>query len=164
MFSIFHDFPSIPSAMAFYSAIVMLMKVNEFQVQRHSCILAVQFLGYQLLQITGMFVSYFPAELCFFFFPSDDWCIFFIASGEACNDLMAYSLILSCCCYTCCVRGKLRKMLNIKVRSPTKLHWKVPFTWSIQSLSGRMVGWLPFPFDVLLLRTRTRMERSGDPR
>lgn len=36
-----------------------------------------------------------------------------ISSAEACNDLMAYSLILSCCCYTCCVRRKLRKMLNI---------------------------------------------------
>ncbi|XP_020272477.1 cell number regulator 13-like [Asparagus officinalis] len=36
-----------------------------------------------------------------------------ISSGEACNDLMAYSLILSCCCYTCCVRRKLRHMLNI---------------------------------------------------
>ncbi|KGN55644.1 protein MID1-COMPLEMENTING ACTIVITY 1 isoform X2 [Cucumis sativus] len=33
--------------------------------------------------------------------------------AEACNDLMAYTLILSCCCYTCCVRRKLRKMLNI---------------------------------------------------
>ncbi|RDX86235.1 Protein MID1-COMPLEMENTING ACTIVITY 1 [Mucuna pruriens] len=36
-----------------------------------------------------------------------------MSSGEACNDLMAYTLILSCCCYTCCVRRKLRKMLNI---------------------------------------------------
>ncbi|XP_072956972.1 cell number regulator 13-like isoform X1 [Typha angustifolia] len=36
-----------------------------------------------------------------------------ISSAEACNDLMAYSLILSCCCYTCCVRRKLRKLLNI---------------------------------------------------
>ncbi|PKA54036.1 Cell number regulator 13 [Apostasia shenzhenica] len=36
-----------------------------------------------------------------------------ITSAEACNDLMAYSLILSCCCYTCCVRRKLRQMLNI---------------------------------------------------
>lgn len=35
------------------------------------------------------------------------------SSAEACNDLMAYSLILSCCCYTCCVRRKLRKILNI---------------------------------------------------
>ncbi|KAG8497630.1 hypothetical protein CXB51_008853 [Gossypium anomalum] len=35
------------------------------------------------------------------------------ASAEACNELMAYSLILSCCCYTCCVRRKLRKALNI---------------------------------------------------
>nr|KAJ0215884.1 hypothetical protein LSAT_V11C300129310 [Lactuca sativa] len=35
------------------------------------------------------------------------------ASGEACNELMAYSLILSCCCYTCCIRRKLRKTLNI---------------------------------------------------
>ena len=37
------------------------------------------------------------------------------ASTEACKGLMAYSLILSCCCYTCCVRVKLRKMLNITV-------------------------------------------------
>ncbi|KAK9713205.1 hypothetical protein RND81_06G011500 [Saponaria officinalis] len=37
-----------------------------------------------------------------------------MTSAAACNDLVAYSLILSCCCYTCCVRGKLRKMLNIK--------------------------------------------------
>ncbi|KAF5934593.1 hypothetical protein HYC85_030764 [Camellia sinensis] len=37
-----------------------------------------------------------------------------LSSAEACNELMAYSLILSCCCYTCCIRRKLRKMLNIK--------------------------------------------------
>ncbi|GMP32056.1 hypothetical protein CsSME_00005991 [Camellia sinensis var. sinensis] len=37
-----------------------------------------------------------------------------MSSAEACNELMAYSLILSCCCYTCCIRRKLRKMLNIK--------------------------------------------------
>lgn len=37
-----------------------------------------------------------------------------ISAAEACNDLMAYSLVLSCCCYTCCVRRKLRKMLKIK--------------------------------------------------
>ncbi|KAM0055147.1 putative PLAC8 motif-containing protein [Helianthus debilis subsp. tardiflorus] len=36
-----------------------------------------------------------------------------MTSAEACNELMAYSLILSCCCYTCCVRRKLRKTLNI---------------------------------------------------
>lgn len=36
-----------------------------------------------------------------------------MTSGEACNELMAYSLILSCCCYTCCIRRKLRKTLNI---------------------------------------------------
>lgn len=36
-----------------------------------------------------------------------------ISSAEACNELMAYSLILSCCCYTCCIRKKLRKTLNI---------------------------------------------------
>lgn len=28
---------------------------------------------------------------------------------------MAYSLVFSCCCYTCCFRRKLRNMLNIKV-------------------------------------------------
>lgn len=37
-----------------------------------------------------------------------------ITAADACNDIIAYSLILSCCCYTCCVRRKLRKMLNIK--------------------------------------------------
>ncbi|GAB4848444.1 Ca(2+)-dependent cysteine protease [Ancistrocladus abbreviatus] len=37
----------------------------------------------------------------------------YTSSAEVCNDLMAYSLILSCCCYTCCIRRKLRKVLNI---------------------------------------------------
>ncbi|XP_047311989.1 protein MID1-COMPLEMENTING ACTIVITY 1 isoform X2 [Impatiens glandulifera] len=37
-----------------------------------------------------------------------------VSAAEACNDLVAYSLILSCCCYTCCIRRKLRKMLNIR--------------------------------------------------
>ncbi|KAH6755922.1 PLAC8 family protein [Perilla frutescens var. hirtella] len=37
-----------------------------------------------------------------------------ISAAETCNDLMAYSLVLSCCCYTCCIRRKLRKILNIK--------------------------------------------------
>ncbi|XP_072993365.1 cell number regulator 13-like [Typha latifolia] len=36
-----------------------------------------------------------------------------ISPAEVCNDLIAYSLILSCCCYTCCVRRKLRETLNI---------------------------------------------------
>ncbi|CAA7022088.1 unnamed protein product [Microthlaspi erraticum] len=36
-----------------------------------------------------------------------------ISSTEACNELMMYSLILSCFCYTCCIRKKLRKTLNI---------------------------------------------------
>ncbi|KAF7809628.1 protein MID1-COMPLEMENTING ACTIVITY 1-like [Senna tora] len=40
-----------------------------------------------------------------------------ISSAEACNELMAYSLILSCCCYTCCIRRKLRKSLNITLTS-----------------------------------------------
>ncbi|KAL6902380.1 hypothetical protein ACP4OV_005256 [Aristida adscensionis] len=36
-----------------------------------------------------------------------------MSSSEACNDILAYSLILSCCCYTCCIRRKLRQKLNI---------------------------------------------------
>ncbi|XP_077231013.1 cell number regulator 13-like [Tasmannia lanceolata] len=36
-----------------------------------------------------------------------------MSPGDACNELMAYSLIFSCCCYTCCIRRKLRKTLNI---------------------------------------------------
>lgn len=37
-----------------------------------------------------------------------------ISSGDACNEIMAYSLILSCCCYTCCLRRELRRSLNIR--------------------------------------------------
>ncbi|KAL0543438.1 hypothetical protein IC582_018534 [Cucumis melo] len=37
-----------------------------------------------------------------------------VSSADACNELMAYSLVFSCCCYTCCFRRKLRSMLNIK--------------------------------------------------
>ncbi|XP_021771054.1 protein MID1-COMPLEMENTING ACTIVITY 1-like [Chenopodium quinoa] len=37
-----------------------------------------------------------------------------MSSGDACNELTAYSLVLSCCCYTCCIRKKLRKILNVK--------------------------------------------------
>ncbi|KAJ4775364.1 PLAC8 family protein [Rhynchospora pubera] len=38
----------------------------------------------------------------------------YISSGEACNDLMAYSCFLSCYCYTCCVRRKLRQKFHIR--------------------------------------------------
>ncbi|KAL8128931.1 hypothetical protein V2J09_018086 [Rumex salicifolius] len=37
-----------------------------------------------------------------------------MSPGEACNELLAYSLVLSCCCYTCCIRKRLRNMLNVK--------------------------------------------------
>ncbi|KAI3767839.1 hypothetical protein L2E82_18268 [Cichorium intybus] len=37
-----------------------------------------------------------------------------MTSVDACNELMAYSLIVSCCCYTCCIRRKLRNTLNIR--------------------------------------------------
>ncbi|CAI8608992.1 unnamed protein product [Vicia faba] len=36
-----------------------------------------------------------------------------ISAAEVCNEFLVYSLILSCCCYTCCIRRKLRKMMNI---------------------------------------------------
>ncbi|KAL6493018.1 hypothetical protein OROGR_032777 [Orobanche gracilis] len=39
-----------------------------------------------------------------------------ISPAQTCNDIMAYSLILSCCCYTSCLRRKLRRTLNIKAR------------------------------------------------
>lgn len=60
--------------------------------------------------------------LCFktFFYPCETFSkVASVATGkrmsstDACNELMAYSLILSCCCYTCYIRRKLRKMLNI---------------------------------------------------
>ncbi|MFS7970246.1 putative PLAC8 motif-containing protein [Helianthus anomalus] len=37
-----------------------------------------------------------------------------MTSADACNELLAYSLIASCCCYTCCIRMKLRNALNIR--------------------------------------------------
>ncbi|XP_071731245.1 protein MID1-COMPLEMENTING ACTIVITY 1-like [Rutidosis leptorrhynchoides] len=37
-----------------------------------------------------------------------------MTSTDACHELMAYSLIASCCCYTCCIRKKLRTALNIR--------------------------------------------------
>ncbi|PWA83698.1 hypothetical protein CTI12_AA165720 [Artemisia annua] len=37
-----------------------------------------------------------------------------MTSADVCNELMAYSLIASCCCYTCCIRRKLRNTLNIR--------------------------------------------------
>eukprot|EP00250_Pteridium_aquilinum_P024387 c29006_g1_i1 orf=991-2277(+) len=37
-----------------------------------------------------------------------------VTPEDACNDFMTYSLVLSCCCYTCCYRRKLRKRYNIE--------------------------------------------------
>lgn len=37
-----------------------------------------------------------------------------VSPEDACSNLMTYSLVLSCCCYTCCYRRKLRKRYNIK--------------------------------------------------
>ncbi|XP_021903934.1 protein MID1-COMPLEMENTING ACTIVITY 1-like [Carica papaya] len=37
-----------------------------------------------------------------------------ISREKAINDLMAYSLLCGCCCYSCCVRTKLRKNFNIE--------------------------------------------------
>jgi len=58
----------------------------------------------------------------------------FSASGEACNDIMAYSLILSCCCYTCCVRRKLRQKLSIAVNIPGRLLVDLVFVLKIEML------------------------------
>ncbi|KAL5173111.1 Protein MID1-COMPLEMENTING ACTIVITY 1 [Glycine soja] len=53
-----------------------------------------------------------------------------ISSAETCNELMAYSLILSCCCYTCCIRRKLRKMLNIRYSLEFSVIWRLVFSFS----------------------------------
>ncbi|GMY08300.1 protein MID1-COMPLEMENTING ACTIVITY 1-like [Fagus crenata] len=37
-----------------------------------------------------------------------------ISRERAINDLMAYSLFCGCCCYTCCMRRKLRELFNIE--------------------------------------------------
>ncbi|XP_059666785.1 protein MID1-COMPLEMENTING ACTIVITY 1-like [Cornus florida] len=47
------------------------------------------------------------------------WIAHVVSKGEitrerACNDLMAYSLLCGCFCYTCCMRGKLRKLYSIE--------------------------------------------------
>ncbi|GAB4852564.1 hypothetical protein Ancab_016777 [Ancistrocladus abbreviatus] len=43
------------------------------------------------------------------------------ASAQACHALIAYSLILSCCCYTCAIRRRLRKALNIEAEVTQRL-------------------------------------------
>lgn len=65
-----------------------------------------------------------------------------IASAEACNDLMAYSLVLSCCCYTCCVRRKLRQMLNITVCSSFQ-RFPLPLTFIGRRSHGLLVPSAP---------------------
>ncbi|XP_078442609.1 protein MID1-COMPLEMENTING ACTIVITY 1-like isoform X2 [Wolffia australiana] len=67
-------------------------------------------------------------------------------AGEACNELIAYSMILSCCCNTCCVRRKLRNLLRIKAF----------IRWAFGRFSDTL--------DVLLLRAGSRMARGGGPR
>ncbi|XP_039173903.1 protein MID1-COMPLEMENTING ACTIVITY 1-like [Eucalyptus grandis] len=42
-----------------------------------------------------------------------------ISRELAVNNVFAFSLIGSCCCYTCCVRRRLRKLFNIQVLSLT---------------------------------------------
>lgn len=37
-----------------------------------------------------------------------------ISREQAINDLMAYSLFCGCCCYSCCVRKKLRQLFNVE--------------------------------------------------
>ncbi|CAK9173515.1 unnamed protein product [Ilex paraguariensis] len=37
-----------------------------------------------------------------------------ITHEHALNNMMAYSLFCGCCCYTCCIRRKLRQLLNIE--------------------------------------------------
>ncbi|KAF8402584.1 hypothetical protein HHK36_010671 [Tetracentron sinense] len=37
-----------------------------------------------------------------------------ISREHACNDLMAYSLVCGCCCYTCFMRQKLRELFRIE--------------------------------------------------
>ncbi|KAK6270594.1 hypothetical protein POUND7_007692, partial [Theobroma cacao] len=34
---------------------------------------------------------------------------------QATSDLMVYSLICGCCCYSCCMRKKLRELFNLEV-------------------------------------------------
>lgn len=40
-----------------------------------------------------------------------------ITREEALNNMMVYSLFCGCCCYTCCVRGKLRQLFGIEGNS-----------------------------------------------
>ncbi|KAF3976797.1 hypothetical protein ACB098_06G138300 [Castanea mollissima] len=56
-----------------------------------------------------------------FFYPCGtfSWIANLVSKGKisrerAINDLMSYSLFCGCCCYTCCIRRKLRELFNIE--------------------------------------------------
>ncbi|XP_030932547.1 protein MID1-COMPLEMENTING ACTIVITY 1-like [Quercus lobata] len=56
-----------------------------------------------------------------FFYPCGtfSWIANLVSKGKisrerAINDLMSYSLFCGCCCYSCCIRRKLRKLFNIE--------------------------------------------------
>ncbi|KAG8651500.1 protein MID1-COMPLEMENTING ACTIVITY 1 isoform X5 [Manihot esculenta] len=43
---------------------------------------------------------------------------------RAVNDLMAYAIFCGCCCYTCCIRRKIRHIFNIEMESSYYSHLK----------------------------------------
>ncbi|KAK4579578.1 hypothetical protein RGQ29_029305 [Quercus rubra] len=56
-----------------------------------------------------------------FFYPCGtfSWIANLVSKGkisreQAINDLMSYSLFCGCCCYSCCIRRKLRELFNIE--------------------------------------------------
>ncbi|XP_075671937.1 protein MID1-COMPLEMENTING ACTIVITY 1-like [Castanea sativa] len=56
-----------------------------------------------------------------FFYPCGtfSWIANLVSKGKisrerAINDLLSYSLFCGCCCYTCCIRRKLRELFNIE--------------------------------------------------
>ncbi|XP_047154288.1 protein MID1-COMPLEMENTING ACTIVITY 1-like [Vigna umbellata] len=58
-------------------------------------------------------------KTCFFPCGTFSWIVNVVTRGEtsrkrATTNLMAYSIFCVCCCYSCCIRGKLRSKFNIE--------------------------------------------------
>ncbi|XP_021295617.1 cell number regulator 13-like isoform X2 [Herrania umbratica] len=75
---------------------------------------------------------------------------------QAISDLMAYSLICGCCCYSCCIRKKLRELFKIEVFTGCTGNFALKALSLILILisifPGRFMRRLSNPSHLLLLR------------
>lgn len=71
-----------------------------------------------------------PWNLWFSFLMQNKWYLISYfsclpAREQACSDLMTYSLLLGCCCYTCCIRRRLRRLFSIRVYTLGATCWMI---------------------------------------